>query len=70
LAFIQIAVVESPRFGDPTWHDGRHTLAVAVGVLGLAVAGVLAGAVVFGGQVRANRAHSQGDPIQRKLLGR
>lgn len=68
LAFIMLALEGGPRY-RPTWQDGQ-TPAVTVFVIVLAVAGATAGAVVFGGLLRTNRAQAERDPVQRRLLGR
>ncbi|WP_439690441.1 hypothetical protein ACRQ4C_05765 [Curtobacterium sp. SP.BCp] len=53
---------------EDAWWSGQ-TAAVAVFIVGL-LAVSLTATVLMGAQWRANRAHSQRDPIQRKLLGR
>ena len=68
LAFVALALQGGPRY-TPTWQDGQGP-AVTVFVLLLATAGVVAGTVVLGGLVRANRAQAERDPVQRRLLGR
>ncbi len=68
LAFIVLALEGGPRY-QPTWQDGQGP-AVTVFVVCLAVAGVTAGAIVFWGLFRTNRAHAERDPVQRRLLGR
>jgi hypothetical protein len=67
--FAPIAWADQLDRGGRAFYTGQ-TAALWVFSLVLAVAGVCAGVVVFGGQVRANRAHSQRDPVQRRLLGR
>lgn len=52
-----------------TWQQSQEA-SITVFVLILAVVGISAGVVTFGGQHRANRAHSERDPIQRRLLRR
>lgn len=54
---------------EDAWWSGQPA-AVAVFIVGLLAVSLTATVVLMGGQWRANRAHSQRDPIQRKLLGR
>jgi hypothetical protein len=68
LAFIMLALEGGPRY-QPTWQDGQGP-AVTVFVILLAVAGLTAGIIVFGGLFRTNRAQAERDPVQRRLLDR
>jgi hypothetical protein len=67
-AFWRLAVQDGPRF-QTTWHEGQP-FALAVLMITLTAAGLTAAVVLMSGQVRASFAHSQRDPIQRRLLGR
>jgi hypothetical protein len=53
---------------DPTWFGGQRG-ALAIFGLGAAVASGFVGTAAMGGQWRANLAHSQRDPVQRRILG-
>ena len=72
LAFLQQATQGSPRMPE-TWPSDQ-TAALLVAVLGSLVISWGAGALTFGGQVRANSAHARRDPvsgwIKRRLGGR
>lgn len=57
------------RAGTDSWVAGQTVSLWVFGVV-VAATGVIGGVVVMGGQVRANNAHSQRDPVQRRLLGR
>ncbi|MGH3383082.1 MAG: hypothetical protein ACRDO1_00745 [Nocardioidaceae bacterium] len=65
--FFALAVEGGPRY-RPTWHEGQTAALWVIG-LTLVVAGFAAGVVLMGGQWRANLAHSQRDPVQRKIFG-
>lgn len=67
-AFVALAVEGGPRY-RPTWHEGQDT-ALAVVVIGLVLAGLTTAGVVLGGQTRAAAAHSERDPVWRRLTGR
>lgn len=60
------ATQDSPRF-DALWPADQDA-ALLVAVIGAAVASWSAGVVVFGGQFRANLAHSQRDPVQNAIV--
>lgn len=51
------------------WYAGQ-TLSLTVFAVALIFASFCAGIAMFGGVFRANRAHSERDPVQRKLLRR
>lgn len=57
------------RAGSDPWVAGQTASLWVFGVV-VAATGVIGGVVVMGGQVRANNAHSQRDPVRRRLLGR
>lgn len=67
-AFVALAVEGGPRY-TPTWHEGQGAALTAV-VVGLVIAGLMTAAVVLGGQFRAAAAHSERDPIWRRITGR
>ena len=67
LAFLT-ATDPASRFYLTSQQSQRASITVFV--LALAVVGIAAGIFTFGGIFRANRAHSERDPIQRWLLRR
>jgi hypothetical protein len=66
LAFLLFATEDSPRF-DALWPAGRGGELLLAMLLVLAVSWTAA-AITFGGQLRANWAHSQRDPVQSKIF--
>lgn len=63
-----VSLQDSPRF-HPTWQDGQAASVTVFSIM-FAVVAVSAAIFSFGGVFRANRAHSERDPIQRFLLRR
>jgi hypothetical protein len=66
--FLLFATEDSPRF-DAFWPSDQGA-ALLVAVLGLIAVSWTAGVILFGGQWKANLAHSRRDPVQTWILGR
>lgn len=64
--FLLFATEDSPRF-DALWPSGRGGELLVAVLLGIAVSWTAA-AITFGGQLRANWAHSQRDPVQSRIF--
>jgi hypothetical protein len=68
LSSFMILVVGGQGY-DPTWFGGQRAALAIFGLVASVACGFV-GTAAMGGQWRANLAHSQRDPVQRRLLGR